>query len=633
MIKCLATTSELKNHRFEEIVRQVDEVATLSCVLKKTIYSRVWEYPWIWLQLESLQNRGLRILDIGSEKSPFPFFLAVKGFDVIVSDVDTNRLRMWKRASHELGVSVEKDILDAQNLNIPTASLDIYQSVSVIEHVPNKSQVIAEAARVLRPGGLLIMTFDICESDMGMTFPKQNGEALSMQEFDRIFQNSPWFETGVSELPWNTKDIPDYLAWHRTTEPWHNYATGGVVVRRNKQPWIEPAWKNYLRMCKRSLNTFYFVKIGYLRYLLTKINTIAKSLLRKSLGDRNYEKVAQPVRRIRSVYKNTVRKAKYLKFRIKGRTLKRPVRILLTRYGGLGDILLSTPAIRALKKMYPRAFVVFDTSQAGKELLEGNPDIDRITVNSADCIRSSFDWHWHLTYEYFPELHIIDGYLRWIGRNTSVNNNEKKPIIALSESDKKFAKKFIESCGISNNDIVIGLHAQAHYEQRRWPLENFNEVLDYMVRRWNAKIIEFGRDGEPTAGRGLSLVGKCSIKESAAVLQKCTLLVCNDSLMLHVAGSLDVPVVGIFGPAPPTTRLPFNDVSFGCYTKDGCRGCILHQKDLSKFGMSCDKDFPECMNAIKPEEVIENIEIIISKILKNRNIEVESCEHKISKNV
>lgn len=275
MIKCLATTSELKNHRFEEIVRQVDEVATLSCVLKKTIYSRVWEYPWIWLQLESLQNRGLRILDIGSEKSPFPFFLAVKGFDVIVSDVDTNRLRMWKRASHELGVSVEKDILDAQNLNIPTASLDIYQSVSVIEHVPNKSQVIAEAARVLRPGGLLIMTFDICESDMGMTFPKQNGEALSMQEFDRIFQNSPWFETGVSELPWNTKDIPDYLAWHRTTEPWHNYATGGVVVRRNKQPWIEPAWKNYLRMCKRSLNTFYFVKIGYLRLLVSPAGRIS----------------------------------------------------------------------------------------------------------------------------------------------------------------------------------------------------------------------------------------------------------------------------------------------------------------------------------------------------------------------
>lgn len=612
MIKCLATPSELKNRRFEEIVRQVDEVATLSCVLKKTIYSRVWEYPWIWLQLETLQNRGLRILDIGSEKSPFPFFLARKGFDVIVSDVDTNRLRMWKRASHELGVSVEKDILDAQNLNILTASLDIYQSVSVIEHVPNKSQVIAEAARVLRPGGLLIMTFDICESDMGMTFPKQNGEALSMQEFDRIFQNSPWFETGVSQLPWNTKDIPDYLAWHRTTEPWHNYVTGGVVVRRNKQPWIEPAWKNYLRMCKRSLNTFYFVKIGYLRYLLTKTKVFAKSLLRKSLGDRNYEKVAQQVRRIRSVCKNTVRKAKFLKFRIKGRILKRPVRILLTRYGGLGDILLSTPAIRALKKMYPRAFVVFDTSQTGKELLEGNPDIDQITVNSADCIRNNFDWHWHLTYENFPELHITDGYLKWIGHNTTVVNNEKKSIIVLSESDKKFAKEFIESCGISNNELVMALQVQAGRENRRWPLENFSEVVDYVSNKHHAKIIEFGAKEQPYLGKGINLVGKCSIKESAAVLSKCSFLLCNDSFFLHVAGALNVPVVAIFGPASPDKRLPFNDISTAVWPEKGCRGCIHTKSSPQLAGTDCVRPFIECMHAIKPEKVIETIEKLIS---------------------
>lgn len=364
-----------------------------------------------------------------------------------------------------------------------------------------------------------------------------------------------------------------------------------------------------------------------------KTKVFAKSLLRKSLGDRNYEKVAQPVRWIRSVYKNTVRKAKYLKFRIKGRTLKWPVRILLTRYGGLGDILLSTPAIHALKKMYPRAFVVFDTNQAGKELLEGNPDIDRITVNSADCIRSSFDWHWHLTYEYFPELHIIDGYLRWIGRNTSVSNNEKKPIIVLSESDKKFAREFIESCGISNNELVMGLQVQAGRENRRWSLESFSEVVDYVSSKHNAKIIEFGTKEQPYLGKGINLVGKCGIKESAAVLSRCSFLLCNDSFFLHVAGALNVPVVAIFGPASPDKRLPFNNISRGIWPSEGCRGCIERKSNPQLNGTNCVKPSIECMHATKPGEVIENIEITISKIRKNRNAEVEICEHKISKNV
>ncbi len=364
-----------------------------------------------------------------------------------------------------------------------------------------------------------------------------------------------------------------------------------------------------------------------------KIKAVAKSLLRKSLVDRNYEKVEQQVQRIRSVYKNAVRKAKYLKFRIKGRAFKRPVRILLTRYGGLGDILLSTPAIRALKKMYPRAFVVFDTSQTGKELLEGNPDIDRITVNSADCIRSSFDWHWHLTYECFPELHITDGYLKWIGRNTSVSNNEKKPIIVLSESDKNFAKEFIESCGISDNELVMGLQVQAGRENRRWPLESFSEVVDYVSNKHHAKIIEFGTKEQPYLGKGINLVGKCGIKESAAVLSRCSFLLCNDSFFLHVAGALNVPVVAIFGPASPDKRLPFNNISRGVWPSEGCRGCIERKSNPQLSGTNCVKPSIECMHAIKPEEVIENIEITISKILKNRNIEVDSYKHKISKNV
>jgi len=347
-------------------------------------------------------------------------------------------------------------------------------------------------------------------------------------------------------------------------------------------------------------------------YNFVKIKAVTKSLLRKSLGDRNYEKIIQLVRQIRSVNKNIFRKTSHLKFQIKGRILKRPVRILLSRYGGLGDILLTTPAIRALKKMFPRAFVVFDTSQTGKELLEGNPDIDQITINSAYCIRSSFDWYWHLTYEYFPELHIIEGYLKLIGLDISISNNEKKPIIVLSESDKKFAKELIESCGISNNELVMGLQVQAGRENRRWPLGSFLEVVDYVSNKYHAKIIEFGTKAQPYLGKGINLVGKCGIKESAAVLSKCTFLLCNDSFFLHAAGALNVPVVAIFGPSSPDKRLPFNDISRAVWSEEGCRGCIYTKSSPQLAGTDCVRSFIECMHAIKPEKVIEAIEKLIS---------------------
>lgn len=271
MVKCLATLAELESKSFRSLMERINNIARRDSLEEYATYSRIWEYPWVWLQLEPMKGRSLRLLDIGSEKSPFPWFLATQGFDVIISDITANYWRVWQGASRQLKVAVSKRILDAQNLDLPTASVDVYLSVSVIEHIPDKAKVTTEAARVLRPGGLLVMTFDICEPDMGMTFPEWNGSAPTMAEFDDLFRNSPWFEPGLPELAWNTDDVPEYLAWHRTTAPHHNYVTGASVVRRNNQPWVGPAWKSHLRALKGRLHTASAVAIWYLRHGLKTV--------------------------------------------------------------------------------------------------------------------------------------------------------------------------------------------------------------------------------------------------------------------------------------------------------------------------------------------------------------------------
>jgi SAM-dependent methyltransferase len=250
-LKQLARMSELQGPEFSKIMAQINGVARRCGLQEYDTYSRIWEYPWVWLQLKALKGRKIRVLDVGSERSPFSWFLSTQGFDVTVSDVTANYWRFWQRASQQLGVAVNKCVLDAEKLNFSTSSVDIYLSVSVIEHVRHKVKAITEAARVLKPGGLLILTFDICEPDMGMTFPEWNGRALSMREFDELFCRSPWFKTEVSQLPWNTKDILEYLFWNRTTAVHHNYVTGAAVVQRNDVIWPEPAWKGLFYTLRR----------------------------------------------------------------------------------------------------------------------------------------------------------------------------------------------------------------------------------------------------------------------------------------------------------------------------------------------------------------------------------------------
>jgi ubiquinone/menaquinone biosynthesis C-methylase UbiE len=256
MLKQLAKMSELKSDNYNECINEINQIARRCGLQEYTAFSRIWEYPWLWDKLKRFSGRKLRVLDLGSELSPFPWFLATKGFNVIVSDINDGYWDFWQRAEKALGINVTKTKLDAQNLDLPTDSINIYLSVSVIEHVPNKGQTIAEAARVLKTGGMLIMTFDVCEPSLGMTFPEWNGKALTMQEFDKSFNNCPWFEQKIDTLKWNTDDIQEYLNWHRSTAPHHNYVTGAAMMQRSQKCWEEAFYLNYLRIGKGSLGKF-----------------------------------------------------------------------------------------------------------------------------------------------------------------------------------------------------------------------------------------------------------------------------------------------------------------------------------------------------------------------------------------
>src|SRR5205823_8221466 len=137
-----------------------------------------------------------------------------------------------------------------------------------------------------------------------------------------------------------------------------------------------------------------------------------------------------------------------------------------------------------------------------------------------------------------------------------------------------------------------------------WPRGHFLAVLDYFKDRRQAKVVEFGTDPAIYLNAGVNLIGRCSLKQTAAVLERCTLLLCVDSLLLHVAGAVRTPTVCVFGPVFPQTRLPFNAVSTGCIRAElACIGCH-HRSPIPARRTDCARERVYCMEELPPETVI-----------------------------
>ncbi len=131
-------------------------------------WSRCWEYPYAFHHLRTQfaagGTTGAHVADLGSGVTFFPFALARLGFHVTCVDVDPVVERDLGRAvpvvEHAPG-KIDFKLTDGDSLPFEDASLDGLYCISVLEHMPRFDRVIAETERVLKPGGLLVVTIDL----------------------------------------------------------------------------------------------------------------------------------------------------------------------------------------------------------------------------------------------------------------------------------------------------------------------------------------------------------------------------------------------------------------------------------------------------------------------------------------
>jgi SAM-dependent methyltransferase len=158
---------------------------------------RVWEYPFVYHHLRTWGGRAARgaparVVDLGSGVTFFPFAVANLGYEVVAVDMDPIGAVDYRRAVALLPLrrgSLCFECADAAATSLPTGCADCVYCVSVLEHVADAPSVVDEVARVLRPGGLFLLTFDVDllgTSSIGPRLYRAVRAALS-RSFDLVF--------------------------------------------------------------------------------------------------------------------------------------------------------------------------------------------------------------------------------------------------------------------------------------------------------------------------------------------------------------------------------------------------------------------------------------------------------------
>ena len=253
------------------------------------------------------------------------------------------------------------------------------------------------------------------------------------------------------------------------------------------------------------------------------------------------------------------------------------IRILYRQPIGFGDVLLSTPVLRALRQKYPDALIDYMTTEPCKELLEGNPNVDRILSweETPDIsgyaqvlqpyLRTQKMRSWNTL-----GLHMIDLYAMLCG-------------VKLKDYRMDIVPQKVDLAGLGIVPPFVCFQTKSSSPIKDWPRESFAQLIASVHDRY--QIVHVGGDGDPEYQGCINLNGALSLRETAYVISRAQFFVGVDSIGLHLANALGVPAVGLYGATNPEIQKPLSSSMFmalepsfrnGC--SEACHGGICTQQ-------------------------------------------------------
>ena len=285
-----------------------------------------------------------------------------------------------------------------------------------------------------------------------------------------------------------------------------------------------------------------------------------------------------------------------------------PARVQVFRRNGLGDVLLVTPVLRALRGKYPSSCITVTT--CFPEILVGNPNIDKLV--KAEQPLDGFDLTIDLCYELTPELHIVDAY----AQIAQVKVTDHTPEIFLTKAELARANDILRAAGVDLANPIVGMHVESGWKVRDWPLANFKKVAE-TLHHIGAQVVVLGENNATALDFGIDLRGKTSIREVAAVVSKCTALMTVDSGLIHVATAFRRPVVSVFGCTDPEKRLPVWARDDAVYADIVCHGCHHRQRPVPVMSAPvCPFETVRCMEGIPVASVVARVSEALKRALR-----------------
>ncbi len=329
--------------------------------------------------------------------------------------------------------------------------------------------------------------------------------------------------------------------------------------------------------------------------------------------------------------------------------------ILLSRLRFIGDVVLTTPVIRALKRQYPEAAVYYLAEAGPAAVLAHNPHLEEVIVlpdellpgravltrcrEQVRFLRSLRKRRFDLAIDLFgnprsalltlatgaryrvgydvrgrgraynvkirrsASIRVVDAYLDAV-RTLGIPVDDDRTEIHFSAEDAKWAESWLVERGVDGTRPIVALNPGASWPAKTWSAERFAELARGLIEGLKATVLLVAGPGQREAAAGLNALSghACPVVETdsltrlAALIHRCDLYVSNDCGPMHIAVAAGTPTIGLFGPSRPEIWFP--------YAKAAGHVALRAETDTCCCRDYCTRPTP-CIESISPRKVLE----------------------------
>ena len=284
-----------------------------------------------------------------------------------------------------------------------------------------------------------------------------------------------------------------------------------------------------------------------------------------------------------------------------------PRSFLVVEPWGIGDVVLSTALLRALRASFPEASITLLAKPHARQLLAHGSLVDEIidfdfpwtafsgkfspskyvpsefqdlirrlrahdfdvSLDARRDIRSNIITYLagarrRIGYDFGGGAHLLTDVLPsgaqndhkvsdWLAllKPLGIESDDFSPSLTVTETETEIARRQLRAVGLSTERVIIGVHPGASHRVRHWDAARFASVIDKLVNDLNAQVVLFEEkkgESDEIAPRARVARLQSDLRGFMGLVSQCDLLLCSDSGPMHIGTALDVPVTALFGP-------------------------------------------------------------------------------------